>query len=103
MLVCVWRFFMAIGVPGPKRSEISLTVLKKVGGRWSEEEVGVLRVLSPLMHGNDSFPEYLILRGMISEEQIAEYLLVSAEIGVSITHVVGMDNPDLPFQINGVR
>ena len=94
---------MSFGIPGPKRSEIPLTVLKKTGGKWSEEEVGSLRCLSPLMHGDNAFPEYLILRGSISEEQIAEYLLVSAEVGISITHVVGMDNPTLPFEIIGVR
>jgi hypothetical protein len=95
---------MSFGLPGPKRSEIPLTVLKKSGGKWSETEVGVLRVLSPLMHGDDSFPEYLILRGSIPEEQVAEYLLVSAEeVGVSITHMVGMDNPSLPFEVVGVR
>lgn len=93
---------MSTSVPGSGRSEVQLTVLKKGGGRWSQAEVDALRAISPLMHADDVFPEYLILWGCISEEQVAEYLLIPEEVS-SITHVVGMTNPDLPFEIKGVR
>jgi hypothetical protein len=83
--------------PVPERSEVSLTVLKKDVGDWSEDEVRALRSLTPVIYRYRPEPKYLVLLGAIPEEQIGECLIVPPEVNVSITHTVGKDNLEAPF------
>ena len=85
----------------PKRSEILLTVLEKEkGSSWSLEEIAALRVLSPLMSKDIEYPRLLLLRGHLEQADISEISEIRGK--VSIRHIKGMENPELPFTITNL-
>ena len=78
----------------------AFTILRRLGGKWFSSELnGLTKSLRTQVTQHISFPEYAILDGHFSEDQVVAILLETSAPYI-LTQITGTQN--LPFDLGPV-